>query len=228
MRVSLLHASRDQGDANRRADFELAGFSSSRKTLPEGCANIPRTLLKTCPQTNSAEEFSGSSSHFETGEQKEWKWKGKWQWNSEVDRLPVSVAATAGGGVATRELQAQKPKEKADRQPQHGLGKPSSILRKNSAPAEGSHRWKYRPPEASDSSDSLWKWLRFAAVSLSVRAGHPARAGLHQEPLQHPRRRASVARATAFAAQSPVRAPVPVLLESRCRALRRCLPSWSW
>jgi hypothetical protein len=30
-----------------------------------------------------------------------------------VDRLPVSVAATAFGGVETRELQAQKPKEKS-------------------------------------------------------------------------------------------------------------------
>jgi len=45
--------------------LELAGVASSSMTVPEGFANIPRTLLNTCLQTNSAEEFSGSNSHFE-------------------------------------------------------------------------------------------------------------------------------------------------------------------
>src|SRR5262245_28033603 len=45
--------------------LELAGVVSSSMTVPEGCGNRPRTLLSTCLQTNSAEEFSGSSSHFE-------------------------------------------------------------------------------------------------------------------------------------------------------------------
>src|SRR5262245_3156142 len=45
--------------------LELAGVASSRMTVPEGLANMPRTLLNTCMQTNVAEEFSGSKSHFE-------------------------------------------------------------------------------------------------------------------------------------------------------------------
>src|SRR5215469_4201507 len=45
--------------------LELAGVPSSRMTVPEGCWNMPRTLEKTCLQTNPAEEFSESSSHFE-------------------------------------------------------------------------------------------------------------------------------------------------------------------
>src|SRR4051812_8220074 len=48
--------------------LELAGVASSSMTAPEGFGNMPRTLVNTCLQTNSTEEFSGSSPHFEVWE----------------------------------------------------------------------------------------------------------------------------------------------------------------
>src|SRR5450631_248723 len=73
--------------------LELAGMASSNMTVPEGIPNMPRTLVNTCLQANSTEEFSGSSSHFEV-----WGRAGN-------DGLSGPVEA-AGAVAVSRELQA--------------------------------------------------------------------------------------------------------------------------
>src|SRR5689334_1587930 len=77
--------------------LELAGFASSRKTVPEGCWNMPRTLENTCLQTNPAEEFSGSSSHFDV-----WGTEGTARAGTDA----FSGPAEAAGPVGVSRLQA--------------------------------------------------------------------------------------------------------------------------
>src|SRR5262245_43828908 len=81
--------------------LELAGVASSSVTVPEGCLNIPRTVENTCLQVNSAEEFSGSRSHFVIGGR-----AGAAAWaraGSEGLSTPVEAA---GAGAVSRERQA--------------------------------------------------------------------------------------------------------------------------
>src|SRR5262249_18133484 len=78
--------------------LELAGVVSSRMTVPEGCWNMPRTLENTCLQTNSAEEFSGSSSHFEI-----WGTEGIGRAGTDALSGPLEAA---GAVAVSRELQA--------------------------------------------------------------------------------------------------------------------------
>src|SRR5215469_9931182 len=78
--------------------LELAGVASSRMRVPEGCWNMPRTLEKTCLQTNAAEEFSGSSSHLEI-----WGTEGIWRAGADAFSGP---SGAAGALAVSRELQA--------------------------------------------------------------------------------------------------------------------------
>src|SRR5262249_56823753 len=77
---------------------ELGGLVSSRKTVPEGCWNMPRTFENTCLQTKSAEEFSGSSSHFEI-----WGTEGIGREGPDALSGPLEAA---GAVAVSRELQA--------------------------------------------------------------------------------------------------------------------------
>src|SRR5688500_7030589 len=86
--------------------LELAGVASSSVTVPEGCGNIPRTLDKTCLQTNPTEEFSGSRTQFETCGTAGAGTAGP---SGAVEAAPAVAGAPVAAGrvvVVSRELQA--------------------------------------------------------------------------------------------------------------------------
>jgi hypothetical protein len=86
--------------------FELAGVVSSSVTVPEGIANIPRTLVKTCLQTNPTEEFSGSRTHFETWGTVGEETAGEFGATEAAPAPAAAPVAARRGLVVSRELQA--------------------------------------------------------------------------------------------------------------------------